>query len=171
MDASPLTITLHRAGDRLCWRVVNDSPAPVWALLLVPSIVDGRESFAIDTAWFEAEGERLIVRKIDTPIPADGRRTERVATGAIELAPGAARDGAITLGPELELGGPYERAPIRITLRERVREVVLEVGWLPVVPETPVVRAEWAGAPFAYLLAEVEAGGQRFVRSAPLSWT
>lgn len=161
-----LDVQIHRAGDRLCWRVANASAAPVWAFLLVPSIIAGRESFAVDAAWFAAEGARVIARKVDTPVPDDGRRIDRVTSGAIELAPGAVREGALVLGDQVEVGGPYEDELVQ----RPVGEIVLEVGWLPVREGQRAERLQWDGAPFAYLEPEIEPGGQRFTRSAPLRW-
>jgi len=161
----PLEVTIHRSADALVWRVENVSPAPVWAFLLVPTLIDGAYSFAVDSAWLEVEGDRLLVRKVDAPVP-DGRKVERLSTGAVELPPGGARQGRILLGDEVTVGGAYARE----RSRHRVRTVVMEVGWLPVHAAQEARRYVWDGQPFAYLRSELEPRGQRFERSAPLAW-
>jgi hypothetical protein len=166
--ADPLEISISQAGDDLRWTVSNRGATPVWAFLLVPSVVEGRLSFAVDSAWLETTPDgTLLVRKVDTPIPKDIDADDRIRSGAVALAPGEQRTGSIRLGREVQTRLPYH-ADARP--RVAVKRVVLEVGWLPVRAEQHAERLTWQGQPFAYLQTEQEPGGQHFSRSSPLTW-
>jgi hypothetical protein len=167
-EAAAITVTVSRVGDDLAWQVQNSGQGDVWAFLLVPTIADGRQTFAVDSAWLASEGETLLVRKVDTPLA--GRRAvasdDDVRTGAVLLKPGEVRRGLVRLGNEVTLRHPYEGEGPRVP----VTRVVMEVGWVPWREAAQPQRLEWKGQPFAYLYAEDEPGGQRFARSVPLDW-
>lgn len=167
MDAAAVTVTVSRVGDDLAWQVENVGQADVWAFLLIPTIAEGRLTFAVDSAWLATEGETLLVRKVDTPL---ARRSvasdDEVRAGAVLLKPGEVRRGLVRLGNEVALRHPYEGAGPRVP----VTRVVMEVGWVPWREAAQPQRLEWKGQPFAYLDAVGEPGGQRFARSAPLEW-
>ncbi|HNN95219.1 MAG TPA: hypothetical protein PKI03_23240 [Pseudomonadota bacterium] len=163
---APLAVAIHREGPLLHWRVTNVSAAPVWAFLLVPTPAEGSFTFATDAAWLEAEGELIVARKVDAQVPEGPRHLDPIPSGAVELAPGATRTGALAIAEEMEVGGAYAAHPER----RRVVSIVLEVGWVPVRAGQPAERLTWAGQPFAYLQTLTEPGGQRYVRSAPLRW-
>lgn len=159
-----LKIEPARAGNDLTYRITNRSAQPVWIFIHVPTLQNGEYTFAKDAAWLEAEAGLLLVRKVDTPVP-DDVKAERVQSGAVQLAPGATRQGRIELGDHVET-----RAAYRSPARHDVSRIVMEVGWLPVRDGQPREDLTWEGEPFAYLRPEVEPGGQRFVRSTPLAW-
>lgn len=160
-----LRIDARRDGSDLAYQVTNQGAQPVWTFLLVPTTADGKLTFAKDAAWLEREGELLIVRKVDTPVP-DDVKAERISSGAIQLAPGASHGGRIQLGDEVEVRGAYQRTATRLP----VSRVVLEVGWLPVREGQARQDLSWEGQPFAYLRPEVEPGGQRLARSPAIAW-
>lgn len=164
-NADVLSIDARRERSDLVYRVTNKGAKPIWAFLLVPTLADGKLTFAKDAAWLESEGDLLLVRKVDTPVP-DDVKAERYDSGAIRLAPGASHEGRIQLGDEVEVRGPYQRASTRM----KVSRVVLEVGWLPVREGQASQDASWEGKPFAYLRSEVEPGGQQLARSPVITW-
>lgn len=162
-SSNALTIEAKREGTELGYRVTNTSSQPIWAFLLVPTVEKGQRTFAKDAAWLESDGDVLLVRKVDTPVPNDVK-SERIRSGAVQLAPGATREGRIELGNPEETRPPYGRpTPLTAT------KIVVEVGWLPVREGQPREELAWEGEPFAYLRPEVEPGGQRFARSAPIA--
>jgi hypothetical protein len=163
-----LAVTISREGNELAWQVENVGRADVWAYLLVPSVADGGLTFAADWAWLEAEGESLLVRKVDTPSAGRGIGIDdEVRSGAVRLAPAERKRGHLRLGDEVELRDPYKGTGARVS----VKRVILEVGWLPWRQEGQPEILEWEGQPFAYISSGNEPGGQRFTRSAPLEWT
>lgn len=164
--SSLLQVSLSQKGTSLHWTVRNSSSEPVWAFLLVPSILHGEWSFAVDTAWSSAERDLLILRKIDTPVP-NRVKAERVSSGAVKLGPGESREGNIQLGDEVTLSDPYGAH----SGRHKVTRVVLEVGSLPVRKDQGTRQLTFDGKPFAYLRTEMEPGGQQFSRSPVLTWT
>ena len=102
-----LAVTISRQGDDLAWQVQNVGKQDVWAFLLVPSIVDGRKSFAVETAWLEEESEgTLVVRKVDTPIPPGVLVDDAIRSGAILMKPGESRQGR--LGGRSHLAKDFE---------------------------------------------------------------
>jgi hypothetical protein len=163
---APLQVIVSQKGNMLHYSVRNHGRDPVWAFLLVPSIRNGEWSFAVDTAWFTTDGAVLVVRKVDTPVPAR-LESERVSSGAVKLAPGESREGAILLDQEVTLSDPYQGRP----QKHRVTQVVLEVGSLPVRKEQWVRSLNADGHQFAYLRPETEPGGQAFSRSPVLIWS
>lgn len=166
-ESSPLAIEVTRDRDELVWRVKNSSSRPIWAYLLVPEVINGALSFAVDSAWLEAEGGVLLVRKVDTPIPDDIDVDDRIRSGAVLLAPGAVHEGRLRLGDTVRLRVPYRSAKAQPFT---VKRVVMEVGWVPVRDEHPKTMLRADGHEFVYLLVEQQPGGQRFARSAELVW-
>lgn len=164
-----LAVTISRQGDDLAWQVQNVGKQDVWAFLLVPSVVDGRRSFAVETAWLEEEGEgTLVVRKVDTPVPPGVLVDDAIRSGAILMKPGESKQGRLKLGKEVALRIPYRGgAGGKIV---KVQRVIMEVGWVPFRAEAKPRLLQWEGQPFAYLFTPDEPGGQRFARSAPLDW-
>jgi hypothetical protein len=162
----PIEIALRREGDSLAWEVRNTGASPIWAWLLVPSIVDGRASFAVDTAWTAVEGDLLVLRKVDTPVPED-RDADRVRSGAVRIDAGESRGGAMRLGDPVALRQPYGR-PSPATCSPR--RVALEVGWIPESAAQSLQRVSADGWDFAWIASESVAGGQRTARSAAISW-
>lgn len=159
-----LSIHIERDGNDLLYRIVNVSDASIWVFVHVPTIENGEYTFAKDAAWLEKEGDVLLVRKVDTPVP-DAVRAERIRSGAIQLAPGAERSGAIELGDRVEVAPAYGDPELL-----DVSKVVMEVGWLPLRDGQSRRDLMWEGQPFAYLRPETEPGEQRLVRSAPIRW-
>jgi hypothetical protein len=166
-DRDPLAVSISREGDTLRWRVHNQTNKSMFVYLLVPSIVEGRLSFAVDQAWLAAEGDRVVARKWWPPLPS-GLRADPVRTGAIALAPDEAREGRVRLGGELALSDPY-RPPTDLR-RRRARELVLEVGWVWARSGQRIEERAWEGRPFVYVDPEEEPGGQRIARSTPIAW-
>ena len=166
MDEQVLAVTISREGDDLLWEVVNVAAADVGAFLLVPSIVGGRLSFAVDTAWIErADDGTIVLRKVNAERPA-GQFADEVPSGAIPLRSGDRRRGRVTLGGEVALRPVYAPGGEVVT----VDRVALEVGWVRWPEDTPPDMLEWDGQRFAYLYTGEEYP-QRYVRSAPLAWT
>lgn len=164
-SADALAVDARREGADLVYRVTNRGTQPVWAFLLVPTLVDGKLTFAKDAAWLENAGELLVVRKVDTPVPA-GVKAERNNSGAVKLAPGTSHEGRIQLGDEVDARAAYQRTSTRV----KVTRVVLEIGWLPVRDGQALREASWEGQPFAYVRSEVEPGGQQLARSPVITW-
>jgi hypothetical protein len=162
-----LAVTISREKDDLVWQVENVGARDLWVFLLVPSIVDGRRSFAADTAWLEEENDgTLVARKVDTPAPEGIDVDDLVRSGAILMKRGTSRRGRLTLGREVEVRRPYGPSGNRV----KMKRVVLEVGWVPFREEAQPELLDWRGQPFAYIFTANEPGGQRFTRSAPLEW-
>jgi len=162
-----LAIDLARDRDELVWRVRNSSARSVWAYLFVPELINGALSFAIDSAWLEAEDGVLLVRKVDTPLPDDIDADNRIRSGAVLLSAGAAHEGRLRLGDSVRLRVPYRSVKAQAFT---VKRVVMEVGWVPVRDEHPKMMLRADGHEFAYVLAEQEPGGQHFARSTELVW-
>jgi hypothetical protein len=162
----PMRVTIRRDGEAIAWDVENDGPDALWAYLLVPRLDEGRYTFDPDVAWIHAEGEDVVVRKTDVPIPA-GVRIMRIPVGAVEIAPGERVSGRTVLGDPVRLHEPWtgfrgEARPLAVTM---------EVGWVPVRQGQEPERLAWEGRPFAYLRADREPGGQRISRSNTISWS
>jgi hypothetical protein len=164
--ASPLRVEVSRVPGGLDWRVENQGQSPVWAWLLVPGVVDGRASFAVDAAWTAMEGDLLVLRKVDTPVPED-RDADRVNAGALRLQAGASRTGHLALSDPPRASVPYGR-PSALTLSPA--RVTLEVGWVLDSAQITPKMADWQGQPFAWIRSEDLAGGQQLSRAAPVAW-
>jgi hypothetical protein len=166
-EEAPLALAIGQRGHDLCWSVTHVGDASVWVFVLVPSVIAGRLSFAVDCAWLElADDGTLLVRKVDAALPDDVLADDRVRSGAVLLAPGASVSGAIALAAPLRLRVPYRARRDVVT----PSAVVLEVGWVPERAGQAVEHLEHDGRPFGYLYPEDEPGGQRYARSARLAW-
>jgi hypothetical protein len=164
VDETVLAVTISRDGDDLRWEVANVGTTEVGAFLLVPSIVDGRLSFGVDTAWIERDDEgTILLRKANAERPED-QFADAVPSGAVRLRPGDRRSGRVTLGGEVALRPAYAAGGGRVT----VDRVVLEVGWVG-WPLEPPEMLDWEGQAFAYLDTGDESP-QLYARSAPLVW-
>lgn len=164
--ASPLRVEVSRVPGGLDWRVENQGQGPVWAWLLVPGVVDGRASFAADAAWTAMEGDLLVLRKVDTPVPED-RDADRVNAGALRLEAGASRTGTLDLSDPPRASVPYGSPPTPTLSPARV---TLEVGWVADSAQITPKMADWQGQPFAWIRSEDLAGGQQLSRAAPVAW-
>jgi len=157
---------VNRAGDHLAYQVTNRSEADLWAFLFVPSIIDGRWSFAQDTAWTREDEGVLVLSKSDTAT-ADGGAFDRVRSGAIRLTPGHTQVGQIHIGDRPKLSAPYSTGRPRSVEPRRVR---LEVGWVPHREGIDAAPRHWQGTPFIYAEVDQEEGGQRISSSETTSW-
>jgi hypothetical protein len=160
-----LDLDLSRLGDTLVWRVTNRTAGGVWCFVLIPTLIRGRWSFDVDTAWIIPLDEGVLLSKTDAP-PPRGFRIDRMPIGAVLLEPGADIDGAITLAGPVRARRPYERELETVTLDR----LAFEVGWVPRRHGQEVSPLAWNDRVAAYLRSELEPGGQRTTRSAWFAW-
>lgn len=167
--AQAALVVAQEAGS-LRWRLVN-GPEPRWYFLLVPREVDGELSFAVDSAWARQDQPDgpVVLSKTQPATPAR-LRGDLVQVGAVRLGPGEAREGALGVGPHVELRGAYDAALRLPTVSPTA--VQLEVGFLPDAPGAPkpLEQRDWEGQPFAIFDGDPAAAAQGLLRSEVVPW-
>jgi len=160
---SPLHVSLTRTAAGVDWQVSNTGEAALWAYLLVPSIVGGRWSFEVDSAWSTAEGDTLVLQKVEPVIPED-MDAEPVRSGAVRIDPGQQQTGSLALNSPTRTLDAYRGRGTPASYSQ----VVLEVGY---VADKEGIRPQNDGTTdFAWIWPQSVPGGQQLVRSAAVDW-
>ena len=153
-----LEVVACRRGNNLAWTVRNRSSVSLWAFVAPPA--GERGAFSRDHAGVSADRGRVLLMKIEPPLMMG----ERVATGAVLLAPGESDRGSVPVG-ELVDSRSGNFSAFRVIGSPWVMSVELEVGF---VEQRPLDRPHPVGS-FTVLVG-FQRERQQLVRTPAVPW-